>query len=251
MQNGVNIGTRESELNIVYGMINLRKERELARASVKYILTDLNDIRHSYIRLGFHLYECRQQKYYEDFGFVDMDEFCEKNFGMDKSSVSRCINVFLSFCPVTSSSLPQMGLDERWNEYSYSQLVEMLPLSHKQRLQIKPNMTIKQIREMKKDMKKAIINKVDFAVLDEAIDKVNNSVATSQQKVRYSDTYCKGVSGVVRNQYYKKCVAVSKAIDIVDADGKPLDGMYNVWADVLEDKNDHIVIRLHKKEPGA
>lgn len=251
MQNGVNIGTRESELNVVYGMINLREERELARASFKYILTDLNDIRHNYIRLGFHLYECRNLKYYEDFGYVDMNEFCEKNFGMDKSSVSRCINVFLSFCPVSSSNLPQMGLDERWNEYSYSQLVEMLPLSDYQRLQVKPEMTIKQIREMKKGMNKSIVSEADFAVLDEATEKVNNSVAMSQQEVRYSDTYCKGVSGVVRNQYYKKCAAVSKLIDIVDADGKPVDGMYDVWLDVLEETKDHIVIRFYKKLPGA
>lgn len=94
MQNGVSICTNDKDLNIKYGLINYWPERELARSSVRYILTDLNDIRMNYIRLGFHLHEFDRMKYYQDFGYCSLIEFCDVNLGIDKSAVSRCISVF-------------------------------------------------------------------------------------------------------------------------------------------------------------
>lgn len=241
MQDGVSITTNDSELNIIYGMINIRPEREQARSSVRYILTDLNDIRKKYFLLGFHLQECSRMKYYEDFGYTTMEEFCEKNFGLDKSTVSRCISVCLEFHKQenTINGIKEgeylLEIDDRWKEYSYSQLVEMIPLSNEQRRMVKPEMSIKQIREFKKSLKKKP-KKTD-----------GGEVATSQldDKYFYSDTYCKGVFGAVRQQYYKKCkAALSKLVDVVDADGRSVDGLYNVWLDILEDNSHHIVIRL-------
>ena len=252
MQNDIRIETPESSLNIIYGSINTRKERELARASVKYILTDLNDIRCNYIRLGFHLNECASMKYYEDFGYDSMEEFCEKNFGLDKTAVSRCINICKVFCKgdqfvgALKESGCKMYLDDRWSEYSYSQLVEMLSMSDDQRRQIKPEMTIKEIRELKKSLKESHLN--------DAIDKLKNIVATSQLDVKYSDTYCKGLHGVVKQQYYKKCKGRAMVLDIVDSDGKPVEGMYSIIAIALENNGGHVVIRLidhnDEEDPG-
>ena len=66
MQNNITVATNEKDLNVTYGMINFHPEREQARTSLKYILSDVNDIRKSYIRLGFHLHEFDRLKYYED-----------------------------------------------------------------------------------------------------------------------------------------------------------------------------------------
>lgn len=236
MQNGVTITTHESELNVIYGMMNLRKERDMAKASVRYIFADLYDIRKNYIRLGFHLYECSKMKYYEDFGYSTMEEFCDKNFDLDKTAVSRCINVCLEFTQKVHYNGPikndeyMLEIDDRWSEYSYSQLIEMLPMSEEQRQLVRPEMTIKQIRELKKSLKKKKLEK--------------DSVATSHQDVKYSDAYCKGLNGVVKQQYYKKCKARAQILDIVDSDGKPVEGMYNKLVLVLEETGGHIVIRL-------
>ena len=89
MQNNITVATNEKDLNVTYGMINFHPEREQARTSLKYILSDVNDIRKSYIRLGFHLHEFDRLKYYEDFGYATLAEFCEVNLGLDKSAVSR------------------------------------------------------------------------------------------------------------------------------------------------------------------
>ena len=94
MQDNVNISTNEKDLNVKYGMYNHGPEREAARGSLKYILTDMNDIRKSFIRLGFHLHEMLCNKYYEDFGYLTIEEFAEANLGMDKSNVYRYIRVF-------------------------------------------------------------------------------------------------------------------------------------------------------------
>ena len=41
---------------IIYGLINLREEREFARASHGYIMRDISDLKNQYIRLGFIFY---------------------------------------------------------------------------------------------------------------------------------------------------------------------------------------------------
>ena len=46
-----------------------------------------------------------------------------------------------------------MFLDDKYKEYSYSQLSEMLQMNDKQIAQIKPEMTVKEIRELKKSWK--------------------------------------------------------------------------------------------------
>ena len=159
--------------NIVYGLFNLREERELAQASYGYIQQDIADIKSRYIALGFHLDEALTMKYYEDFGYTDFYEFCEKNFHMEKSAVSRSINMWKAFAAYDENSYSRkLWVDEKYAAYNYSQLCEMLPLNEKERKKITPDMTVKEIREKKKAWKQK----------DASEKKGTSSVATSQQK---------------------------------------------------------------------
>ena len=142
-----------NEVQPVYGMFNLREERELAKESYEYITRDVNDIKTNAIRFGFHLMECKENRYYEDYGFNNFYEFIEKNWRLEKSTVSRYINLFMEFS-LYQDGQHKIFLDSKYEGYSYSQLSEMLPLSDKQRKQIKPEMTITEIRELKKSWKK-------------------------------------------------------------------------------------------------
>jgi hypothetical protein len=143
----------ENEVKPVYGLINFGETRELAEGSFEYITRDVEDIKRSFIRLGFHLAECKDMGYYHDYGYDNFYEFVDKNFQMDSSEVSRCINVFMTFSQKsdTYENSHLMYLDDKYREYSYSQLKEMLPLDEKKRQQVKPEMTIKQIRALKKE----------------------------------------------------------------------------------------------------
>lgn len=246
-----NIATKESDIEIFYGMFHFMDEpRQAAYSSVKYLYTDITDIRKYYIRLGFHLNEFAQCEYYHDFGFATLEEFCEKNLGLDKSAVSRCINVYKNFNASLSKSFKNgvesrgcaMDLAEEWQDYSYTQLCEMLPLTEEQRKDIKPEMSVKQIREYKKNLKS---KKSPYDTLKDILDNANNSVASTQ--LFDYEKFIK-LHGAAQQSYIKKCDSTKpKVLYVFDVNGKQLIG--NVWVDVLSDKNDMYVIRFCTENP--
>lgn len=96
--------------------------------------------------------------------------FCEKNFDLDKSQVSRYMNIADEF------GNGKGGLKGEWKEYSYSQLAEILPLTPEQRRDITPQMTIAMIRAYKQRL---------VAMSQQEEEKPKKSVATSQPKDYY------------------------------------------------------------------
>lgn len=144
-----------SEFSYVHGDAYDVTPGEIALSSLKYIYTDLTDIKRSYFRLGFHLSEFDRYFYYQQFGFSSMEEMAIVNFGMDKSALSRCLNVYRRFCQKEFDSMGVLKTmknyyDDRYNDFSYSQLVEMLPLKDDVIQKITPDMSVRQIRELKK-----------------------------------------------------------------------------------------------------
>lgn len=220
--------TKENEIDVIYGMVNLREERELARASVKYILTDMSDIRRSFIRLGFHLYEFERMRYYEDFGYTSIAEFAEKNLGLSKTQVSVYKNIYLEFGFYDEhSSVPKMWLDDKYKQYSYSQLREMLPMSEEKRKQVKPDMTIEQIREIKKP-------------------KANVAISQPEKKTFDYDK-CMTLTGAARQKYISsRDPKESVAIHLFNKDGSEINifGLTNEWIDLLQNKQGRVYIRL-------
>lgn len=232
MQGNVSVVTSEDSLDIKYGNGNIC-ERELARTSVKYIYTDICDLQKSYIRLGFHLYEFKRNGYYNDFGYLTFEDFCDNNIGLDKGSLSRCMNVYLRFAKRDKSIVPTMFLDERFSDYSYSQLCEMLPLRDDELKNIKPDMTVRQIREYKKNRKGTCFK----VCADQDCDVATDSMEFDPERFA-------GLKGVVARNYVKKCVPVGRCpVFLFDADGKPLEGRF----DILSNSRDGIVLRQMKE----
>ena len=73
---------------------------------------------------------------------------CEIEFGLDKSEVSRLVNVVSEFGKTPASK----GLQDKYKAYKWSVLVEMLPMSEDDRELVTPDMTIKQVRDLKKKL---------------------------------------------------------------------------------------------------
>lgn len=233
MQNGVTLETNEKDLKVKYGMINLlREERLMARTSLKYILHDMNDIRTRYIRLGFHLDEFRRNNYFIDFGYPTMEEFCAANIGLDKSAISRCINVYREFNASnnikyengTKTVGSSMELDDKWKEYSYSQLCEMVSMDDMQRKQVTPDMTIKQIRELKRENVSQNVSPVAtsqpfvYKLYENAPDKVRTNLIKDCDK---KDTVC---------------------LDVFDKNGEFVYG--NIWCELICTSEGHYMFRL-------
>ena len=140
---------------------------ELAVASFNYVKQDIADVKKRYMSLGFHLHEMEMRRYHEELGYDNFYECIEKNFHMDKSAVSRVISVWNEFCSKDDADSRKMWIDDRYEKYSYSQLVEMLPLKEQERRRVTSDMTVSQIRNYKKSLK-------------EQTSKKKKSVATSQ-----------------------------------------------------------------------
>ncbi len=229
---------------VLYGGFTPRDENsELAFASFGYILNDIQDIKSSYIRLGFHLCECKRMGYYFDFGYASFYDFVYYNFGLDKSALSRIINVYMKFCAVDKSSgysSKKMWIDEKYADYSYSQLCEMLPLDSNSLKDITPDMSIKEIRDYKKALKNKKIGIVDIV-----------PVATSQLENFLDVKKFGSLFGAARSAYVKKADAQeSIVLEVFDCNGKPVPNINNVWADLLgigslgSERGKAVVVRL-------
>lgn len=138
---------------IVSKYCNKQRFKE-AESYLLRIHDDIADIRHGFIRLGFHLAEIKKCLYYQDAGYDDFYRFCEVNYGLEQTTVKRYIEVWYAFSEYDEkSNSRKMWIDEKYSGYTYSQLVELLPLDDKQRKEILPCMTVKEIRQKKKEMK--------------------------------------------------------------------------------------------------
>lgn len=159
---------------------------ELAVASFNYVKQDIADVKKRYISLGFHLHEMELCGYHEELGYDNFYECIEKNFHMDKSAVSRVISVWNEFCSKDDADSRKMWIDDRYEKYSYSQLVEMLPLKEQERRRVTSDMTVSQIRSYKRSLKekakeqKSLIDTLNTLVTLGQASKKKKSVATSQ-----------------------------------------------------------------------
>lgn len=183
------------------GLDSKYKPNELSLASFEYIHTDLKEINKSFTRLAFHLYELKQ--YYKRAGsffcgWYDFYKLCDANFGLDKTQVSRLLSIASLFMRPDDSPFdpPKMFLNDKYKDFSYSQLCEMISMQPQDRVHIKPDMTISQIREYKKARKQKSDNTNDT--------KGSTAVATSQQKKNYLCATDLTLNGAAKTAKLKK-----------------------------------------------
>ncbi len=204
-----------------------------------YMRNDIRDIKNNYIKLGFHLYDFDRCMDYCALGFSSTADFAEANLGMDKSAVSRCISVYKTF-----SNNGKCFIDYKWKEYSYSCLCEMVSMDEETRSLVTPDMTVSQIRELKKSKKKP-----------EAVSPVAISQQTEEKPVfdvkKFSSLY-----GAARNSYVKNADSLeSVVLHVYDSKGRPVFDFFNVWVDFLcfarpsSDCGKYLVIRLTHPYP--
>lgn len=171
---------KENDYKVKIGMYDFRLDEEPARHSLGYIMNDLRDIKQSYFKLGFHLNEFNRLRYYENLGFLSFKDFCAANLPIDMSAVKRCIQVFKMTCQY-NSDVPTMFMKDEYKPYGYSQLCEMVTFKDETfRGMISPDMTIKQIRELKKGKISSADKRCDvaprkpaYSFLCSAFDKEN------------------------------------------------------------------------------
>lgn len=112
---------------------------------VEEIKDALQDFKQKYLKIGWSLKYIKEAKLYKEKDFNNINEFAAHYFGLSQSSVSRFINICEEF---SVGDRPE--LMPRYASYSLSQLIELLPMKKELRENITPDMTIDQIRALKR-----------------------------------------------------------------------------------------------------
>lgn len=111
----------------------------------------LNRISDDFIYIGFLLWEVNKFKYFESKGYLNIIEYAENEFGFKKSQTYNFIGVCEKFSRYTSSGYPSIHIDDKYKDYSFSQLCEIKVLKGDLINKVDSGMSTRQIKEIKKN----------------------------------------------------------------------------------------------------
>lgn len=119
----------------------------LTYEEAKNILREkLDNMKKSFIAAGYYMKYIRDHELFQKDGYESIWEFAEDNYGIKKSTASRWMSMNDKFSQGGNSPI----LAEEYRGFEKSQLQEMLYLDDKQIETVTPDMTVKEIREVRK-----------------------------------------------------------------------------------------------------
>lgn len=101
----------------------------------------------SFVAVGFYLKRAREDRLYEEAGFSSVWDFAREEFGIGRSTATRYMAVNDRFSVGGNSP----NLSPEYQTYNQSQLIEMVTMTGEQLEQVTPDMTVRQLREMKQE----------------------------------------------------------------------------------------------------
>lgn len=104
------------------------------------------NLKMNFIAAGYYLKYIRDHEQFREDGYESIWEFAEDNYGIKKSTASRWMAMNDKFSQDGNSPI----LAEEFRSFEKSQLQEMLYLDDKQMETVTPDMTVKEIREVRK-----------------------------------------------------------------------------------------------------
>ena len=109
----------------------------------------------NFIAAGYYMKYIRDNELFREDGYESIWEFAEDNYGIQKSTASRWMAMNDKFSQGGNSP----NLADEFKGFEKSQLQEMLYLDDKQIKTVMPDMTVKEIREVRKPEKKSPIER--------------------------------------------------------------------------------------------
>lgn len=101
-----------------------------------------------FITVAYKVYELHYYETYKE-KYKNIVECCKSEFGFSKSTTYRLLDIVKTFGAVENGMITYNSVC-RYNNYSYSQLSEMLSLSESQREKVTADTTVSEIRNIKK-----------------------------------------------------------------------------------------------------
>ena len=178
-----------------------------AEVASRIIKNDMTNVARSCISIGFHLKAVRDRELFREMGYGSLWEYAADQFGLSMSSASRYIAINDQFS--VGGNTPQ--LQPEYRNFSKSQLQEMLNMSPEQIGQVKEDMTVKEIRKLKKPeaaepegkkLEENIPGQMEIKDFPEALPE-EDPVATSQQQEEWNeDSSCPpGIQQCIRQEW--------------------------------------------------
>lgn len=113
----------------------------------RIIRANLNTMSRSFIAVGFYLKHIRDNGLYQEDGYHDIWEFAADQYGIQRSTASRWMAMNDRFSVGGNSPV----LLEKYRDFGKSQLQEMLYLPEEKLSEATPDMTVKEIRELRRE----------------------------------------------------------------------------------------------------
>ena len=115
---------------------------EEAKASIS---GSIKSMARSFVAVGFYLKHIRDHEFYLEDGYQDIWEFARETYGMSRSTASRWMAINDRFSVGGNSP----NLADGYAVFGKSQLQEMLSLPEDKLRDVTPDMTVREIRELK------------------------------------------------------------------------------------------------------
>lgn len=128
------------------GRVSMIKPEQLGyKDSLEIIKDESFKVQKSFVKIGWYLKHIRDNELYTEGGYANIWECAADQLGYSQSTASRFINI----CEKFSKDHNSPELDERYAGFDKSQMIEMLPMEPDQLDRVSPDMTVKQIRNIK------------------------------------------------------------------------------------------------------
>lgn len=133
---------------------SIRLEAGMSLASLcADIDQSMKDIKKSYLIVAIKIYAINNRKLYKAAGYTNIVEMAMKKWNLSAATTSCFLNICRRFGSMDQETGDCIGLRPEYENYSSSQLREMLPISEEHLSQFKPDMTVQEIRNRKKYLK--------------------------------------------------------------------------------------------------
>lgn len=113
--------------------------------SIEIIKDESLRVQKSFVKIGWYLKHIRDNELFKEDGYASIWECAADQLGYSQSTASRFINI----CEKFSKNHNSPELDIKYAGFDKSQMIEMLPMEPEQLEKVVPEMTVKQIRDIK------------------------------------------------------------------------------------------------------
>lgn len=193
----------------------------------------VNNLIDNFIGIGFYLNKIKENKFFKELGYEDIYDFAYSKYKMSKTTCKNMIAVSNKF---SNKNLCYPEIDKRYSEYSFSQLVELVPEDENNLNNYSPEQTIKEMRITKfsnnihddenkitywfrNDLFKFLKNKYDQCKINDYFNLYSNCICVSYKSVNldiylYSNkiTLC---SYDLEKSFEKETIFSIKLIDMI------------------------------------